>query len=74
MVRVACGAGLAEVLRRPGPAYLATHPLSSAKAKVRRALQEHGVELLQLAQRAPLVWLRADQRVISHHACSDGAA
>lgn len=31
-------AGLAEVLRRHGPAYLATHDLSSAKAKVWRAI------------------------------------
>ena len=38
MVRVACGVGLAEVLRRHGPAYLATHPLSAAKAKVWRAI------------------------------------
>jgi len=30
--------GLAEVLRRHGPAYLATHPLSPAKAKVWRAI------------------------------------
>ncbi|MBI5909547.1 MAG: IS91 family transposase [Betaproteobacteria bacterium] len=30
--------GLAEVLRRHGPAYLATHPLSVAKAKVWRAI------------------------------------
>ena len=30
--------GLAEVLRRHGPAYLAAHPLSSAKAKVWRAI------------------------------------
>jgi Putative transposase/Transposase zinc-binding domain len=32
------GVGLAEVLRRFGPAYLATHPLSAARAKVWRAL------------------------------------
>ncbi len=31
-------AGLAEVLRRHGPAYLAAHPLSFAKAKVWRAI------------------------------------
>ncbi len=31
-------AGLAEVLRRHGPRYLASHPLSSAKAKVWRAI------------------------------------
>lgn len=30
--------GLAEVLRRHGPAYLAAHPLSAAKAKVWRAI------------------------------------
>lgn len=30
--------GLAEVLRRHGPSYLASHPLSSAKAKVWRAI------------------------------------
>lgn len=30
--------GLAEVLRRHGPAYLAAHPLSVAKAKVWRAI------------------------------------
>ena len=30
--------GLAEVLRRHGPAYLASHPLSAAKAKVWRAI------------------------------------
>jgi hypothetical protein len=30
--------GLAEVLRRHGPDYLATHDLSSAKAKVWRAI------------------------------------
>jgi hypothetical protein len=34
---VPCG-GLAEVLRRHGPAYLAAHPLSAAKAKVWRAI------------------------------------
>jgi len=38
MVRPARGLGLAEVLRRHGPAYLATHPLSAAKAKVWRAI------------------------------------
>jgi hypothetical protein len=38
MVRVARGVGLAEVLRRHGPAYLAAHPLSAAKAKVWRAI------------------------------------
>ena len=38
MVRVARGVGLAQVLRRHGPAYLAAHPLSSAKAKVWRAI------------------------------------
>ena len=38
MVRVACAAGLAQVLRRHGPAYLAAHPLSAAKAKVWRAI------------------------------------
>ena len=32
------GVGLAEVLRRHGPAYLATHDLSAAKAKVWRAI------------------------------------
>ncbi len=32
--------GLAEVLRRHGPAYLATHPLSVAKAKVWRAMPQ----------------------------------
>ena len=30
--------GLAEVLRRHGPAYLAAHPLSAAKAKVWHAI------------------------------------
>ena len=34
----ASGLGLAQVLRRHGPAYLATHPLSLAKAKVWRAI------------------------------------
>lgn len=38
MVRTAPRAGLAEVLRRHGPAYLAAHPLSVAKAKVWRAI------------------------------------
>ena len=38
MVRVACAVGLAQVLRRHGPAYLAAHPLSAAKAKVWRAI------------------------------------
>ena len=38
MVRAAPRAGLAEVLRRHGPAYLASHPLSAAKAKVWRAI------------------------------------
>ena len=38
MVRIAPRAGLAEVLRRHGPAYLAAHPLSYAKAKVWRAI------------------------------------
>jgi hypothetical protein len=38
MVRAAPRAGLAEVLRRHGPAYLASHPLSVAKAKVWRAI------------------------------------
>jgi len=37
MVRTA-RLGLAEVLRRHGPAYLAAHPLSAAKAKVWRAI------------------------------------
>ena len=32
------GVGLAEVLRRHGPVYLAAHPLSAAKAKVWRAI------------------------------------
>ena len=36
----ASGVGLAEVLRRHGPAYLATHPLSVAKAKVWRAMPQ----------------------------------
>jgi hypothetical protein len=35
---VASHGGLAEVLRRHGPAYLAAHPLSLAKAKVWRAI------------------------------------
>ena len=38
MVRVAPRVGLAEVLCRHGPAYLAAHPLSAAKAKVWRAI------------------------------------
>ena len=38
MVRAAPRVGLAEVLRRHGPAYLAAHPLSVAKAKVWRAI------------------------------------
>jgi len=38
MVRAAPRVGLAEVLRRYGPAYLAAHPLSVAKAKVWRAI------------------------------------
>lgn len=38
MVRAVPRAGLAEVLRRHGPAYLAAHPLSLAKAKVWRAI------------------------------------
>ena len=38
MVRAAPRVGLAEVLRRHGPAYLAAHPLSFAKAKVWRAI------------------------------------
>jgi hypothetical protein len=38
MVRAAHGVGLAEVLRRHGPAYLAAHPLSVAKARVWRAI------------------------------------
>jgi len=38
MVRAAPRVGLAEVLRRHGPAYLATHALSPAKAKVWRAI------------------------------------
>jgi len=38
MVRTAPRVGLAEVLRRHGPAYLAAHPLSAAKAKVWRAI------------------------------------
>ncbi|MEK7875287.1 MAG: transposase, partial [Pseudomonadota bacterium] len=38
MVRLARSVGLAAVLRRHGPAYLATHPLSVAKAKVWRAI------------------------------------
>jgi hypothetical protein len=38
MLAPAPGVGLAEVLRRHGPAYLATHPLSAAKAKVWRAI------------------------------------
>ena len=38
MVRAAPRVGLAEVLHRHGPAYLATHPLSVAKAKVWRAI------------------------------------
>jgi hypothetical protein len=38
MVRAAPRVSLAEVLRRHGPAYLAAHPLSVAKAKVWRAI------------------------------------
>jgi len=38
MVHAASRVGLAEVLRRHGPAYLAAHPLSVAKAKVWRAI------------------------------------
>jgi len=38
MVRAAPKVGLAEVLRRHGPAYLAAYPLSAAKAKVWRAI------------------------------------
>jgi hypothetical protein len=38
MVATAPRVGLAEVLRRHGPAYLAAHPLSAAKAKVWRAI------------------------------------
>ena len=38
MLRAAPRVGLAEVLRRHGPAYLAAHPLSTAKAKVWRAI------------------------------------
>ena len=38
MVRAVPRVGLAEVLRRHGPAYLAAHPLSAAKAKVWRAI------------------------------------
>ena len=38
MAGAAPQAGLAEVLRRHGPAYLAAHPLSVAKAKVWRAI------------------------------------
>ena len=34
--------GLAQVLRRHGPAYLANHPLSVAKAKVWRAILAFG--------------------------------
>jgi hypothetical protein len=38
MVATAPRVGLADVLRRHGPAYLAAHPLSAAKAKVWRAI------------------------------------
>jgi hypothetical protein len=38
MVPATCGVGLAEVLRRHGPAYLETHALSVGKAKVWRAI------------------------------------
>lgn len=38
MLRAAPRVGLAEVLRRHGPAYLAAHPLSVAKARVWRAI------------------------------------
>ncbi len=38
MLAAARGVGLAEVLRRHGPAYLAAHPLSVAKAKIWRAI------------------------------------
>jgi Putative transposase/Transposase zinc-binding domain len=38
MVAATAKVGLAEVLRRHGPAYLAAHPLSVAKAKVWRAV------------------------------------
>lgn len=38
MVAPTPGVGLAEVLRCHGPAYLAAHPLSAAKAKVWRAI------------------------------------
>ena len=38
MLAAGPGVGLAEVLRRHGPAYLAAHPLSVAKAKVWRAI------------------------------------
>ena len=38
MVAATAKVGLAEVLRRHGPAYLAAHPLSVAKAKVWRAI------------------------------------
>ena len=38
MVRAAPRVGVADVLRRHGPAYLAAHPLSVAKAKVWRAI------------------------------------
>jgi Putative transposase/Transposase zinc-binding domain len=38
MLAPARGVGLAEVLRRHGPAYLQTHPLSGTKAKAWRAI------------------------------------
>ena len=38
MVAATAKVGLADVLRRHGPAYLAAHPLSVAKAKVWRAI------------------------------------
>jgi len=38
MVHPTARLGLAEVLRRHGPAYLAAHPLSAAKARVWRAI------------------------------------
>lgn len=38
MAYLAHAMGMAEVLRRHGPAYLATHTLSAAKAKVWRAI------------------------------------
>ena len=57
--------GLADVLRRHGPAYLAAHPLSAAKAKAWRAIVScRNRHCPQCQTRAKEAWLAARRREV----------